>query len=159
MFTIYYIKLEILILPKLKNTLFNLILISLLILATSCSQNKEEMLKNLPGYWEIESVKNEDGALKEFKISTTIDFIELNGNEGLRTKVNPQLDGSFINNGTTENFSVDKSGEKLVLNYDNTLDQWSEKVIEVTKTSLIVTNAAGKEYRYKRFEKFDFNLE
>ena len=117
------------------------------------------MLKNLPGYWEIESVKNEDGALKEFKISTTIDFIELNGNEGLRTKVNPQLDGSFINKGTTENFSVDKSGEKLVLNYDNTLDQWSEKVIEVTKTSLIVTNAAGKEYRYKRFEKFDFNLE
>lgn len=140
-----------------KHYFFKITLICSLVFLASCSQNKDEMLKNLPGYWEIESVKTEDGFVKEFTISTTIDFIELNDNKGLRTKVNPQLDGSFKNNGTTENFTVDTTKEKLVLNYDNNLSKWAEDVVQVTKNKLVVLNEEGKEYTYKRFKGFDFN--
>ena len=140
-----------------KKNIFKITFICSLFILAACSQNKDEMLHNLPGYWEIVKVTDQGGNTKEFKISTTIDFIELNDTTGIRTKVNPQLNGSFKNNGTTENFIVDTSKEQLLLNYDNNLGQWTEEIVTATKNKLTVINAEGKEYSYKRFEGFDFN--
>jgi hypothetical protein len=140
-----------------RNTLLKISLIFLFFCLTSCKQSPDEMINNLPGYWEIVDVTDPAGNKKEFKISTIIDFIELNGNKGLRTKVNPQLDGSFLNNGTTENFDMEENDNTLLLNYDNNLGIWSEEVLFASKDKLVVRNTEGKEYSYKRFEGFAFN--
>jgi hypothetical protein len=134
------------------NGLFLIISISLF----SCQQNTKELKENLSGYWEIEKVTTLEGETKEFKISTIVDYIIVDGNLGKRTKVSPQLDGSFKNNGATETFTLDRSSGELVLRYQNPESIWVEKVKEATKEKLRIVNKQGKEYIYKRFEKFNF---
>ena len=123
----------------------------------SCQQNTKELKENLSGYWEIKKVTTLQGEVKEFKISTVIDYITVEGNSGKRTKVSPQLDGSFKNNGATESFTIDGSSGELVLRYQNPESIWVEKVKDATKEKLRIVNKQGKEYIYKRFEKFNFN--
>jgi hypothetical protein len=134
------------------NGLFLIISISLF----SCQQNTKELKENLSGYWEIEKVTTLEGETKEFKISTIVDYIIVDVNFGKRTKVSPQLDGSFKNNGATETFTIDGSSGELVLRYQNPESIWVEKVKEATKEKLRIVNKQGKEYIYKRFEKFNF---
>ena len=123
----------------------------------SCQQNTKELKENLSGYWEIKKVTTLQGEVKEFKISTVIDYITVAGNSGKRTKVSPQLDGSFKNNGATESFTIDGSSGELILRYQNPESMWVEKVTHATKNKLRIVNKQGKEYSYKRFEKFNFN--
>ena len=123
----------------------------------SCQQNTKELKENLSGYWEIKKVTTLQGEVKEFKISTVIDYITVAGNSGKRTKVSPQLDGSFKNNGATESFTLDGSSGELILRYQNPESMWVEKVKDATKNKLRIVNKQGKEYSYKRFEKFNFN--
>ena len=123
----------------------------------SCQQNTKELKENLSGYWEIKKVTTLEGETKEFKISTIVDYITVDGNLGKRTKVSPQLDGSFKNNGATESFTIDGSSGELVLRYQNPESIWVEKVKYATKEKLRIVNKQGKEYIYKRFEKFNFN--
>jgi hypothetical protein len=123
----------------------------------SCQQNTKELKENLSGYWEIKKVTTLQGEVKEFKISTVIDYITVEGNSGKRTKVSPQLDGSFKNNGATESFTIDGSSGELILRYQNPENMWVEKVTHATKNKLRIVNKQGKEYSYKRFEKFNFN--
>jgi len=123
----------------------------------SCEQNTKELKENLSGYWEIKKVTTLQGEVKEFKISTVIDYITVAGNSGKRTKVSPQLDGSFKNNGATESFTIDGSSGELILRYQNPESMWVEKVKDATKNKLRIVNKQGKEYSYKRFEKFNFN--
>jgi hypothetical protein len=123
----------------------------------SCQQNTKELKENLSGYWEIKKVTTLQGEVKEFKISTVIDYITVAGNSGKRTKVSPQLDGSFKNNGATESFTIDGSSGELILRYQNPESMWVEKVKDATKNKLRIVNKQGKEYSYKRFEKFNFN--
>ncbi len=134
------------------NGLYLIISISLF----SCQQNTKELKENLSGYWEIEKVTTLEGETKEFKISTIVDYIIVDVNFGKRTKVSPQLDGSFKNNGATETFTIDGSSGELVLRYQNPESIWVEKVKEATKEKLRIVNKQGKEYIYKRFEKFNF---
>ena len=122
----------------------------------SCQQNTKELKENLSGYWEIKKVTTLQGEVKEFKISTVIDYITVAGNSGKRTKVSPQLDGSFKNNGATESFTIDGSSGELILRYQNPESMWVEKVKDATKEKLRIVNKQGKEYIYKRFEKFNF---
>jgi hypothetical protein len=123
----------------------------------SCQQNTKELKENLSGYWEIKKVTTLQGEVKEFKISTVIDYITVAENSGKRTKVSPQLDGSFKNNGATESFTLDGSSGELILRYQNPESMWVEKVTHATKNKLRIVNKQGKEYSYKRFEKFNFN--
>ena len=136
------------------------LLIGLLVFVSTsffgCQQNTKELKENLSGYWEIEKVTTLEGETKEFKISTVVDYITVDGNFGKRTKVSPQLDGSFKNNGATESFTIDGSSGELVLRYQNPESMWVEKVKDATKEKLRIVNKQGKEYIYKRFEKFNF---
>ena len=107
------------------------ILVCLLIVSYKffgCQQNTKELKENLSGYWEIEKVTTLEGETKEFKISTIVDYITVDGNFGKRTKVSPQLDGSFKNNGATESFTIDGSSGELILRYQNPESMWVEKV-------------------------------
>ncbi|WP_339699070.1 hypothetical protein [uncultured Marixanthomonas sp.] len=133
----------------------------LFILATvfivACSQQSpDEQLQNLPGYWEIESVEFPDGTKKEYNLSTTIDFIEVNGTEGMRKKVNPQLDGTFKVSKDAETFIPKIEQDSLQLYYKTPFDTWKETVLLAKDSTLHVLNKDGNIYKYKKFSTFNF---
>jgi hypothetical protein len=135
------------------------ILISCIILITAISCGRQDPMlqkEKLNGYWEIESVTLPDGSKKDFSFSTVVDFIEVSEEKGVRTKVMPQIDGSFINNGPTEKFAIKIEDNKLQLYYETPYDQWKETVITANGSALKVVNKDGKIYSYKKFEKFNF---
>jgi len=135
----------------------NFIFIAITLLLVSCSQQSpDEQLQNLPGYWEIESVEFPDGTKKEYNISTTIDFIEVNGTEGIRKKVNPQLDGTFKVNKDAEAFVTKVEQDSLRLYYKTPYDEWKETVLLAKDSTLHVLNKEGNIYKYKKFSTFNF---
>jgi Lipocalin-like domain len=127
--------------------------ICLLLLAfVSCgSPNPDEMKDYLNGYWEIEKVKLPDGSEKSFSLSTTIDYMEVKGDSGIRKKVAPQLDGTFLTFDQNETFNTSVRHDSLILHYKTPFDQWEETVIKASKSELVVRNKDQKEYHYKPF--------
>lgn len=123
----------------------------------SCEKpNPEAQKQNLSGYWEIKSVKMPNGEKKEFNINTVIDYIELNGDNGTRTKVSPKFDGTFTTNGVSEDFTLKIEEDSLRIYYKTPFDEWKETVIEAKDSSLTVKNRDNKIYSYSKFKKFDF---
>ncbi|MFT5103443.1 MAG: hypothetical protein ACI86C_001097 [Candidatus Latescibacterota bacterium] len=133
-------------------------LIILLLLTTmlSCStQNPSEQINHLAGYWEITQVEFPDGSLREFGISRTIDYITLNEDGGVRLKVDPKLDGSFVTSGKAEEFKLIIEGDKLRMHYKTPYDSWVETVISTKDSLLVVKNRDDKIYTYKVFKQFE----
>lgn len=131
-------------------------LLSLLIfvLLLSCKQRVTQSdLQHLNGYWEIEKVVTTEKNVKEYKVNTTYDFIEINDLEGFRKKVYPQLMGNFQTNDDSESFKIVKENGIFKMNYENGENQWTEILKSVSETSFVVENEAGITYHYKKVKK------
>jgi hypothetical protein len=127
----------------------------LLVLISCGKQDPSSQIDKLAGYWEIESVAMPDGEIKEFSMSTIVDFIEVSENMGVRTKVSPQLDGSFLNNGVAEKFEMKIENDSLQLYYKTPFNSWKETVLIATDSILKVLNRDDKIYTYSKFKKFE----
>jgi hypothetical protein len=127
----------------------------LLVLISCGKQDPSTQIERLAGYWEIESVAMPDGETKEFSMSMIVDFIEVSENKGVRTKVSPQLDGSFLNNGVAEKFDITIENDSLRLYYTTPFDSWKETVLIATDSVLKVLNRDNKIYTYSKFKKFE----
>ncbi len=126
-----------------------------LITLFSCNrQYPEAMVPYLDGYWEIERVTMPDGSVKEFGMSGTVDYIVVQGDSGVRKKVVPRLDGSFLVNDAAEQFTLKLESDSLHLHYSTPFDQWKESVLQAGDDQLEVLNRDGKRYRYKRYSGF-----
>lgn len=127
-----------------------------LVIVTSlcaCTQNPEEQLTYLNGYWEIADVTTPDGKAKEFSLSQNIDFFEIQNNQkGIRKKVQPSINGNFTTSQSSENIDIEIRKDMLVLKYTTAFDHWEETVIEATKDELILLNENGNIYSYRRYE-------
>ena len=133
------------------------IVITIAIISSCAKQDPNEQIKYLDGYWSIEKAVLEDGTEKKFTISTTIDFMEVNGKTGIRKKVQPKLDGTFLTSDNAETFDIKIVDDSLRLYYTTPFDSWKETVLKAKDSSLVVLNRDGKTYFYKKFTKFDFN--
>jgi len=139
------------------NLIKNLSFLVCALLLYSCdSKDPEAMTKNLEGYWQIKTVTLPDGAVKEYTLSTVIDYIEVEGDEGFRKKVQPKLDGSFVVTNSEEHFKIKTEGQELELQYTTPFDTWTETIIDAQPDKLTVKNRDDKVYTYARFTKFDF---
>ena len=122
----------------------------------SCSNNESHDLNKLEGYWEIYQVEKEGKIVKEFTISTNIDYFRVKEDStGFRKKVAPQLDGSFIVSKDISNFKVSSNDNSLHLIYTNKGFNADEIIKELSQNNLVILNSEGILYRYKRFEKLD----
>lgn len=131
----------------------NLITIVLLsMLFTSCKQQiKPADIAKINGYWEIEKVVFDEGEDKEYGANQNYDYFQIeSNNKGIRKKVAPQLNGTFLVNDTYENVSVRFQDEKVYLDYSTPYMKYSEEVIELTADELVITNAQNKEFHYKK---------
>jgi hypothetical protein len=133
--------------------------ISLLLLCSllfSCSsQDPNDQKNKLGGYWVIEKVQMPDGSEKLFQLSTTIDFIEVTGDSGLRKKVQPRIDGSFLANDSSEQFDLIIENDSLHMYYKTPYDSWKETVLKARDSVLVVLNQDGKVYTYGKFAGFN----
>lgn len=125
-----------------------------------CSHpDPKEMATKLSGYWEIKEVEMPSGNKKNFNISPIVDHIEIMGDEGIRTKVSPNIDGTFTTNGDHEKFVVKIENDSLNLYYSTPFDKWKETVLEATDENLKIVNRDNKVYLYSKFEKFELPKE
>ena len=123
----------------------------IVVLFISCKQTiTESDLNNLNGYWEIEKVVFPDGTKKEYTINETFDYFEIKGNKGIRNKVAPQLDGTFLVTGDYEKVAIEQSEGKYIILYTTFSSQWKETLETLTDKELVLINAAKNEYHYKR---------
>lgn len=128
-------------------------LISIALLVLSCnSKVSSEDLNKINGYWEVTRVETPDGELKEYGMSTTVDYIELKENSGFRQKVVPQLDGKYLTNEVKEMIIVKDSAASTYLFYKTDFANWTEKLIKIDDEVLVTKNDQDFIYHYKRFE-------
>ncbi len=128
------------------------IAILLLLVCFSCGdQDPEAHIPYLSGYWEIEKVTFEDGTEKNYQINTVIDYIEIQGDSGVRKKLAPRLDGTFKATNASEQFYLKTDNNNLQLHYKTPYAQWTETVLKTGDSLLKIRNEDGKIYTYKRF--------
>lgn len=121
----------------------------------SCKQTIAETdLQHLNGYWEIEKVILPNGEKKEYKVNETIDFFKITKSYGFRTKVMPQIDGTYLTNNINESVSVVIKDGAATIYYKTTYASWHEDIITLTKDQFVVRNQQDLEYHYKRPIKF-----
>lgn len=124
--------------------------ISLLLIGCN-TPNYNEFKEKISGYWEIKEVEFPDGEKKEYTMNLIIDHIELEGEKGKRTKVSPELDGSFTTNGMSEDFVLKIENDGLYMIYTTPFDEWKEAVLDAKDNILIIKNRDQKIYTYQKF--------
>ncbi len=142
---------------KLKSAILKVFILGLACLVLcGCARVKIEDTKLLNGYWEIEKVSFPSGEIKNYTVNTVIDYYLLTGDStGIRQKVMPQLDGTFISNDEQEAFTIKVTDKELYLHYSNEDAQHDEKVLKLSENEFVVTNKENLTYHYKPFEKFE----
>lgn len=137
--------------------IYKIFLTIFLLVIVSCSKPDPNNAKQyLEGYWEIKTVEMPSGKTKNFDINTLIDYIEIKGDSGSRTKVSPNLDGTFTTNGLSEKFILKIEDDSLRMFYKTTFAEWKETVIKAQDSILTVRNRDNKTYTYTKFQKFEF---
>ena len=109
-------------------------------------------LHYLNGYWEISEVEFPNGAIKEYGINPTIDFIQIEDGKGFRKKLKPQFDGTYDTSKDVESLSTATTNGSILLRYSTPLSEWEEKLVRLDSPSFSVVNEEGVTYRYNRFE-------
>ncbi|WP_025741457.1 hypothetical protein [Aquimarina pacifica] len=130
-----------------------IIYILLLVFISCAKQTKLEDAKNLNGYWEIEYVMLSDGSKKQYNFNKSVDFFEIKDSIGVRKKVQPQLDGSFIINNDSKTFRLKIENDSIRMYYKTEQATWKESLISSKENKMAIKNETGNIYFYKRFKK------
>lgn len=127
------------------------ILIAVLVM-TGCKQKiTPEDVAKINGYWEIEKVVFDDGKEKKYDMNESFDYFRIDkNNTGIRKKVMPQLDGTFLVDDTFEKVKIRFADDQAFIDYSTPYMKWSEEVLLLTDSEFVVLNAEKKEYHYKK---------
>lgn len=137
----------------------SLLLLSLTFLLLNCSDNPESYIKHINGYWEIKHVEKDNQLLKEFNMSSNVDYFEVNEETltGFRKKVTPTLEGKFIINKHESPFTLKIEENELIISYNVNGNEYQETIKNASKEKMVITNADGITYVYRPF--ISINLE
>ena len=136
---------------------FGLILVFVI---TSCSQNPEEYLEHINGYWEIEEVQFNNGDVKPYKYNESIDYISINDRLiGFRKKLKPGFNSKYITSKDAEGITAKIENNSLNLYYKTPYTNWKETVLKADENSLKVINDRETIYLYKRYKPIELDLE
>jgi len=131
------------------NNMFRILFLSLFFV--SCGQKVEPSdIAKINGYWQIKKVVFEEGEDKDYKMNESYDYFKMINNNGIRKKVMPQLNGSFLVNDSYENVKVRFDKDKVYLDYATAYAKWSEELVALTDDELVLKNTENKEYHYKK---------
>lgn len=140
--------------PKFAPQYFKMKKIALILFTLTLFSCNKDSADALNGYWEIESVIMPDGKEKDYQASGTVDYFEIKEGKGFRKKVMPQIDGTYMANDSSEEVTVTQKDGKTWLNYNTQFAKWQEELVGVSGDELVIKNAHGIEYHYKKPENF-----
>tara|TARA_R110000868_G_scaffold6729_1_gene37603 strand:- start:6250 stop:6690 length:441 start_codon:yes stop_codon:yes gene_type:complete len=131
------------------KNMFRILLLSLFFVG--CQQKIQPAdIAKINGYWEIEKVVFDKGEDKDYKMNESYDYFEIANNKGIRKKVMPQLNGTFLVNDAYEKVTVRFDKDKVFLDYVTDYAKWSEELVALSDKELVLKNAENKEYHYKK---------
>jgi hypothetical protein len=132
------------------KNLVKIVLFSFLLVG--CKQQIQSTdIPNINGYWEIEKVVFDQGEDKEYSANQNYDYFQIaKNNQGIRKKVAPQLDGTFLVDDSFEKVRIRFQDDKAFLDYVTPYMKYTEEIIALTADELVVLNAQKKEYHYKK---------
>ena len=127
--------------------------IVLMLVFIACGkQSKNINLDDLNGYWEISKVELSKDSVIQYSISQYVDYFEVTDSTGIRTKLQPNIDGSFVATKDQSDIEILKSDGDIQLLYSTPFDEWKEQLVSLDEENMIVINQDGKKYYYKRYE-------
>ena len=133
---------------------FYLFLLTIALISCTSKPKKEDIAK-LNGQWEIEKVEFPDGNKKEYKVNEFIDLISIKNNKGIRQKVAPQLDGSYLKGTLQDDIKIVDSANCYYLKTNSKFTKWEEKILSVSDENFVIENEAKIVYHYKKFVPYD----
>ena len=136
------------------KTLFhNIAFLFLINLFISCQDKQHEIdIQNLNGYWEIVQAQNPYGKNVIYKVNTTIDYFEIKDSLGFRKKLKPDLSGNYTTSKALEQFSFNIENDTMKLHYNTPYHTWTESLLRLNDSLMLIKNENDFLYTYKRFE-------
>ncbi len=133
-------------------------IILFIIINISCQKNKEEYLKHLDGYWEIEKVILASGEVHDYNYNEFIDYFNVNDSlNGFRKKLKPTLNGSFEGTNDAEAFNLQIENDSLNIYYETNFSKWKETILFANEKELKIINAERNIYIYKSYKPINSN--
>ena len=115
-----------------------------------CSKDPNTFISHLNGYWEIEEVTLSNGSKKTFTYNDTVDYIEITDSlMGFRTKLKPNLSGTYETSTDKERINVKIENDSLHLMYSTPYANWKETVLNANKNQLLIINTNKDMYLYR----------
>ena len=122
-----------------------------MLLFLSCSKKIEATdIDKMNGYWEIEKVVFPNGKEKKYSINEVYDYFQIKNFIGIRKKVTPTLEGTFLVNLDAEKVTIKEGKDKFIVHYATFYNQWDEELISISKEEMVLKNDNATEYHYKR---------
>lgn len=132
------------------------LILFMVMLAASCSNKpKDILLKNLNGYWNIDTVTMSDGSEREFPFSNHMDHFTTTESTGVKNRVSPTYDGKFINYGSPVPFKWEDRDGKLFLLFNDGTEKYEQQVVDATEETMELLHENGTRYVYKRYSEQD----
>lgn len=128
-----------------------LLIISILFLISCADQKKDIDIKDLNGYWEIVQAQNPYGKSVIYSINTQVDYFEVEDSIGFRKKMKPDLNGNYTTSKALEKFRWYKENDSLKLDYSTAYDSWTEVILELNDSLMLVINQKDFLYTYKKY--------
>jgi len=119
-----------------------------LLMVLGCATDPLEM-KWLSGYWEIDFVEHQGERFVPKVGQPLYDFYQLEQNNGFRKKVVPKFDGTYATSTDQTAFTLKQQKEKPILQFETPWDSWSEQIVYLDSTKLILFHNNNR-YHYKR---------
>ena len=107
-------------------------------------------IDKMNGYWEIEKVVFSNGKNKLYKNSEMYDFFQIKDFTGVRKKVTPVIDGSYLVNLDAEKVTIKQGKDKFIVHYETFYSQWDEELISISDDEMVLKNDKSTEYHYIR---------
>lgn len=131
----------------------NSILVLLVMLLCSCQEDKNDInINDINGYWEIVQAQNPYGKSVIYSINTQVDYFEVEDSLGFRKKMKPDLNGNYTTSKALEKFEWYIENDSLKLDYTTPYDSWTEVILELNDSLMLVINQNKFLYTYKKFE-------
>ncbi|BAO55921.1 hypothetical protein NMS_1912 [Nonlabens marinus S1-08] len=122
-------------------------------MTVSCDdQSNKKKLEHLQGYWSIDTVEKPDGSEKEFPFTNHMDFFNVEGTSGTKSRVSPTYDGRFISYGDAVKFVWVNDENQLVLKFADGENSYSQTLKKATEDELILIHEDGTIYNYKSYD-------
>ena len=123
----------------------------------SCFEKQVIDISLLNGYWEIQSVKQDNKLLKTYPFSGIVDYFEIENGKGLRKKVMPKIDGKFEASLHKIDFNIFQKNGKTTIEYIDKNNNFTETIVKLDSTELFITNKENYIYHYRVYEKLNFD--